>query len=81
MNLSTKILLAATAMGVVAVPANAQMRRNIRVVGSSTVYPFTKAVSERFARANSRPGRAPGQSCSAPVSAPSIPIFSMPRAA
>jgi len=53
MNLSTKILLAATAMGIVAVPANAQMRRNIRVVGSSTVYPFTKAVSERFARANS----------------------------
>ncbi len=52
MNLSTKILLAATAMSIVAVPANAQMRRNIRVVGSSTVYPFTKAVSERFARAN-----------------------------
>jgi phosphate transport system substrate-binding protein len=52
MNLSTKILLAATAMGVVAAPASAQMRRNIRVVGSSTVYPFTKAVSERFARAN-----------------------------
>lgn len=47
-----KILLAATAIAVVAVPAYAQMRRNIRIVGSSTVYPFTKAVSERFARAN-----------------------------
>ena len=47
-----KILLAATAIAVVSVPAYAQMRRNIRIVGSSTVYPFTKAVAERFARAN-----------------------------
>jgi phosphate transport system substrate-binding protein len=52
MNRTQKILLAATAIAVVAVPAYAQMRRNIRIVGSSTVYPFTKAVSERFARAN-----------------------------
>jgi phosphate transport system substrate-binding protein len=27
-------------------------RNNIRIVGSSTVYPFTKAVSERFSRVN-----------------------------
>ncbi|WP_184078668.1 substrate-binding domain-containing protein [Sphingobium subterraneum] len=52
MKLSTKIFLATTLAAVVAVPASAQMRRNIRVVGSSTVYPFTKAVSERFAAAN-----------------------------
>ena len=47
-----KIILTATAVAVAAVPAYAQMRRNIRIVGSSTVYPFTKAVAERSARAN-----------------------------
>lgn len=52
MKTSTKVLLAALATSVVAVPAAAQMRRNIRIVGSSTVYPFTRAVAERFARAN-----------------------------
>ena len=52
MTRTNKILLAATAIAVVSVPAYAQMRRNIRIVGSSTVYPFTKAVAERFARAN-----------------------------
>lgn len=52
MRLTSKIILATTAIALTAVPASAQMRRNIRVVGSSTVYPFTKAVSEHFARAN-----------------------------
>jgi phosphate transport system substrate-binding protein len=52
MTRTHKIILTATAIAVVAVPAYAQMRRNIRIVGSSTVYPFTKAVAERFARAN-----------------------------
>lgn len=52
MKSSTKLIVAALAVSVAAVPASAQMRRNIRIVGSSTVYPFTKAVSERFARAN-----------------------------
>lgn len=52
MKISTKLIVAALAVGVAAVPASAQMRRNIRIVGSSTVYPFTKAVAERFARAN-----------------------------
>lgn len=52
MRLTSKLILATTAIAMTAVPASAQMRRNIRVVGSSTVYPFTKAVSERFARAN-----------------------------
>ena len=28
-------------------------RSQIRIVGSSTVYPFTRAVAERFAQANS----------------------------
>lgn len=44
--------MAIAAISVISVPASAQMRRNIRIVGSSTVYPFTKAVSERFARSN-----------------------------
>lgn len=52
MKSSTKLLGAMVAASVIAVPAAAQMRRNIRVVGSSTVYPFSKAVAERFARAN-----------------------------
>lgn len=52
MKSSTKLIVAALAVSVAAVPASAQMRRNIRIVGSSTVYPFTMAVSERFARAN-----------------------------
>lgn len=52
MKTSTKVIVAALAVSVAAVPAWAQMRRNIRIVGSSTVYPFTKAVSERFARTN-----------------------------
>jgi phosphate transport system substrate-binding protein len=46
------VLLMAGAATACAQPAFA--RNNIRVVGSSTVYPFTKAVSERFARANPR---------------------------
>ncbi len=58
MNRTRKILLAATTIAIISVPAYAQMRRNIRIVGSSTVYPFTKAVSERFARAG-RGGPAP----------------------
>lgn len=55
MKSTTKFLLAAATVATVAVtanPAEAQMRRNIRIVGSSTVYPFTKAVSEKFAAAN-----------------------------
>lgn len=43
---------AIAATSLIAVPASAQMRRNIRIVGSSTVFPFSKAVAERFARAN-----------------------------
>lgn len=52
MKSSTKFLGVLAAASVIAVPAEAQMRRNIRIVGSSTVYPFSKAVAERFARAN-----------------------------
>jgi phosphate transport system substrate-binding protein len=52
MKSSSKALLACVVVAVAAVPAFAQMRRNIRIVGSSTVFPFAKAVSEHFARAN-----------------------------
>jgi phosphate transport system substrate-binding protein len=52
MNSFSKWLLAGVAVSVAAVPVYAQMRRNIRIVGSSTVYPFSKSVAERFARAN-----------------------------
>jgi phosphate transport system substrate-binding protein len=52
MKTTSKALLALTTLCVLATPAAAQMRRNIRIVGSSTVYPFSKAVAERFARTN-----------------------------
>ncbi len=53
MKRSLKIVLALAAASVVAAPAaSQQMRRNVRIVGSSTVYPFAKAVAEHFSRAN-----------------------------
>ncbi len=53
MKRSTKLVLALGAASIAAAPLAAQeMRRNIRIVGSSTVYPFSRAVVERFARAN-----------------------------
>ncbi len=47
-----KVAIFAAVAATVAVPVSAQMRRNIRIVGSSTVYPFSKAVAERFSRTN-----------------------------
>ncbi len=51
----TNKLLAATAMAVCLMvgtsDANAQARDQIRIVGSSTVFPFTTAVAEQFGRA------------------------------
>jgi phosphate transport system substrate-binding protein len=44
------MLVAALAPGLLSTPASAQMRRNIQIVGSSTVYPFAKSVAEKFAR-------------------------------
>ena len=63
-------------------------RQEIRIVGSSTVYPFTQAVAERFAQGNSssarrssnRPAPAPASTCSAAASARSIPTSPTPRA-
>ena len=52
MKRATKIVLALAAASTIAAPAYGQMRRNIRIVGSSTVYPFAKAVAERYSRAN-----------------------------
>lgn len=53
MRTPIKLLLALTAASMAAAPAiSQQMRRNIRIVGSSTVYPFAKAVAERFSRNN-----------------------------
>ena len=59
----------------------------IKIVGSSTVYPFTTAVAEDFQRANpgtsvivDRSGTARASNCSAPASASNSPTWSMPRA-
>ncbi len=52
MKSSTKLLLAVLATSAISVPVLSQMRRNIRIVGSSTVYPFSKAVAQKFAAAN-----------------------------
>src|SRR5262245_28463612 len=40
----------ATAVGVVAFACAAMARDQIRIVGSSTVYPFTTAVAEQFGK-------------------------------
>ena len=48
-------LYAATAATMLSIPAMADAR-NMRAVGSSTVYPFAKAVAERVARANPKLG-------------------------
>lgn len=52
MKASAKFMAALIVSGAAAGPANAQMRRNIGIVGSPAVYPFSKAVSDRLARAN-----------------------------
>jgi len=49
--------VAALALAGVAVAGTAEARDQIRIVGSSTVYPFTTAVAEQFARAGL--GKAP----------------------
>ncbi len=49
-----KVLLATAVAATAMAAGQAQARTQIRVVGSSTVYPFTTAVAEQFARANSQ---------------------------
>jgi phosphate transport system substrate-binding protein len=48
--------LAATAVLALSIPSIAEARSQMRAVGSSTVYPFAKAVAERVARANPKLG-------------------------
>jgi phosphate transport system substrate-binding protein len=48
--------LGATALMALTVSTTADARSQMRAVGSSTVYPFAKAVAERVARANPRLG-------------------------
>jgi len=50
------ITLAAALIAAVAVPTTAEARNQMRAVGSSTVYPFAKAVAERVSRANPKLG-------------------------
>jgi len=65
MNIKT-FATAATALTALSMSSMADAR-SLRAVGSSTVYPFAKAVAERVARANprwarrssNRPARAP----------------------
>jgi phosphate transport system substrate-binding protein len=52
---SKTLIYAATAVAALSLPAMADAR-GMRAVGSSTVYPFAKAVAERVARANPRLG-------------------------
>ena len=48
MTLLKKVLLATTVAGAALTSAAVEARTQIRVVGSSTVYPFTTAVAEQF---------------------------------
>ncbi|HER26262.1 MAG TPA: PstS family phosphate ABC transporter substrate-binding protein [Rhodospirillales bacterium] len=43
-------IVAATTMGGVTLPGQAEAREQIRIVGSSTVYPFATTVAERFGK-------------------------------
>ena len=54
--LNRRIAMAALLATTIALPAAADARTQIRAVGSSTVYPFAKAVAERMARTNPRAG-------------------------
>jgi phosphate transport system substrate-binding protein len=51
-----KFTYAAALLAAVSLPTAADARSQMRAVGSSTVYPFAKAVAERVARANPRLG-------------------------
>ena len=51
-----KLAYTAALLAAVSVPSVAEARSQMRAVGSSTVYPFSKAVAERVARANPRLG-------------------------
>jgi phosphate transport system substrate-binding protein len=51
-----KLVYAAVLLAAASAPTIAQARDQMRVVGSSTVYPFAKAAAERVARANPRLG-------------------------
>jgi phosphate transport system substrate-binding protein len=51
-----KLASAAALLAAVSMPGVAEARSQMRAVGSSTVYPFAKAVAERVARANPKLG-------------------------
>lgn len=51
-----KLLYATALLAAVSAPSIAQARGEMRAVGSSTVYPFSKLVAERVAQANPRLG-------------------------
>ena len=54
--MNQKFTYAAALLAAVLLPTAAEARTQMRAVGSSTVYPFAKAVAERVARANPRLG-------------------------
>ena len=54
--MTNKIFLSAAALIAIAAPGVAEARSQMRAVGSSTVYPFAKAVAERVSRANPKLG-------------------------
>lgn len=50
--MSSRIIAITAAAGIVAFAGAAEARDQIRIVGSSTVYPFTTAVAEQFGKAS-----------------------------
>ena len=51
-----KISLSVAALAIVVLPSASNARTNMRAVGSSTVYPFARIVSEKIGRANPKLG-------------------------
>src|SRR5690349_15879616 len=54
--MTNKKFFLAASIAAISIPAAADARTQMRAVGSSTVYPFAKAVAERISRANPRLG-------------------------
>ena len=64
--LKRTLLTATVALAAIAAATAAQARDQIRIVGSSTVYPFTTAVAEQFGKSA---GKTPVVESPAPAAA------------
>ena len=55
MNQRTNLMAILFALAIITATSSAVARNTIEVVGSSTVYPFSTVVAERYGRASGKP--------------------------